>query len=197
MAVSNVSTSDKDVGLAYKIRIPHPYCVLDTDLAHQKAIHPSEAELNELDSFPLHVLGQCAVNPCGEITQSSHLPLYARLSMNIIVLNAIEKLCETPEAVCFDSIQNGFWKLAWIHARVYFGIGDVLTQKDLPERCDQIIDALHVAGCGVSYCPKVEYSLQASLCSFIAVELNVRICPGYIDTDLMPNCFVEASRLAA
>jgi hypothetical protein len=122
--------------LTYEICVPHPYCILDTDLAHQKAIHPSEAELDEFDSFPLHVLRQCAVNPCSQVPQGSHLSLDARLRMYVVVLDAVEKFCEAPEAVCFDCIENGFWELAWIHARVYFGVCDVLAQEHLPERCD-------------------------------------------------------------
>lgn len=30
-----------------QIRVPHPNCILDADLAHQQAIHPSECELHE------------------------------------------------------------------------------------------------------------------------------------------------------
>lgn len=41
----------------YQVCIPHPYCVLDRDFTHEQAIHPSEAELYELDALVLQMLG--------------------------------------------------------------------------------------------------------------------------------------------
>ena len=37
----------------YEVGVPHPYSILDTNLPHQEAVHPSERELHELDIFGL------------------------------------------------------------------------------------------------------------------------------------------------
>jgi len=52
---------------AYEVCVPHPDRVLDADLAHQKAVHPPETELDELHALGLHVLCQRSIDARGEI----------------------------------------------------------------------------------------------------------------------------------
>lgn len=35
--------------MPYQIRVPHPNSILNTNLPHQQAIHPSEGELHKFD----------------------------------------------------------------------------------------------------------------------------------------------------
>ena len=41
---------------AYEVSVPHADGVFDADFAHQQAVHPAEAELDELYALELHVL---------------------------------------------------------------------------------------------------------------------------------------------
>lgn len=41
--------------VTYKVGVPHADYVLDTDLAHEETVHPSETELDKFDTFLLKV----------------------------------------------------------------------------------------------------------------------------------------------
>ena len=73
----------------YKVCIPHPDRVLYADLSHKQTIHPTEAELHIFDAFILKVLGKTCVYPGCQITELAHLPVYARLGIYVVVLNAV------------------------------------------------------------------------------------------------------------
>lgn len=107
--VKNVSY-DKSLkgakGGAYKVGIPHANGVLDTDFPHQKTVHPPETELNKLDAFSFQVLGQVGVYSRGEIAESGDLALNTWLGNDIVVLDTVEQLGQTPKGICFYSIEN-------------------------------------------------------------------------------------------
>jgi hypothetical protein len=44
--------------LTHKVGVPHPNNVLDAQLAHEQAVHPSERKLNELDTLFLEMSGK-------------------------------------------------------------------------------------------------------------------------------------------
>jgi hypothetical protein len=78
--------------VTYQIRVPHPDCILDADLAHQEAVHPSETELDKVDLLVLQVLGEVRVDARRQVPQRGHLSLDARLGHDVVVLDAVQQL---------------------------------------------------------------------------------------------------------
>ncbi|KAL3952957.1 hypothetical protein ACCO45_012900 [Purpureocillium lilacinum] len=173
--------------------VPHADGVLDADLSHQQAVHPAEAKLDKLHALLLQVLGQRRVDARREVAQGAHLALYPRLRHDVVVLDSVEELGEAPEGVGLDRIEHRLGQLARVHARLDVVVRNVQAQKHLPERRHQIVDALHVSACRVSHGPDVQDALQRSLRRLVAVELDMRVRPGHVDADLVPDCLVQPS----
>ena len=81
-------------------------------------------------------------------------------------------------------------QLARVHAAFDIQVGNVCAKEDLPKWGCQVIDTLHIAACWMTNCPDIQDPFQRPLSSFEAIKRNVRICPGHVDTDLVPNCFI-------
>ena len=56
---------------AYEVGIPHSDGVLHADLTHEKAVHPSERKLHELDVFCLQMRSQWCCASISMVTQSA------------------------------------------------------------------------------------------------------------------------------
>lgn len=67
----------------------------------------------------------------------------------------------------------------------------------MPEGCHEVVYPLDVAACWVADGPDIEDALEGSLGGFVAVEFEVGVCSWDVDTDLVPDCFVEAATSAA
>lgn len=96
----------KDDSSTYQISVPHPDSVFHRNFSHEETVHPAEAELDELDTLVLQMCCQISVNSGREIPQICNLSLNAGLVRDVIVLNAIQQLCQTPKRVCLDRIEN-------------------------------------------------------------------------------------------
>src|SRR3569833_1416303 len=132
----------------HQIRIPHSNRVPDADLAHEKAVHPPEAKLDELDVLLLEVLGEIGVDPGRQVAQRRPLSLDARLRDDVVVLEAVELLRQAAERV---------------------RLGGVDAQEDLPEGGDEVVDTLVVAAGRVAHGPDVEDALERPLGGLVAV----------------------------
>ena len=176
-----------------EISIPHPNRILNRDLPHQQTIHPPEAKLHEFHTLSFQMFRQPDINPGREVAQSVDLTHDTRLSKDVIILNAVQQLRETPEGIRFDGVEDRFGELAGIHAAFDIVVGDVAAEEDLPERGDEVVDSLDVAARWVPDRPDVEDAFEGALGGFVAVELEVRARAGDVDGDLVPECFVEAA----
>lgn len=67
LSILSVS-SEVGEGLAHKVRVPHSDGILDTNLPHEQAVHPSKGELNEFDTLLFHVLGKGTINAARQIS---------------------------------------------------------------------------------------------------------------------------------
>src|SRR3569833_367666 len=171
----------------HHIRIPHSNRVPDADLAHEKAVHPPEAKLDELDVLLLEVLGEIGVDPGRQVAQRRHLSLDARPRDDVVALDAVEQLRQAPERAGLDGVQHRPGELAGIHARLDVRVGDVDAQEDLPEGGDEVVDTLDVAAGRVAHGPDVEDALERPLGGLVAVELDVRVRARHVDAALVPD----------
>ena len=62
---------------AYEVGIPHSDGVLHADLTHEKAVHPSERKLHELDVFCLQMRSQWC---CASMSMVTHSAIFGQSS---------------------------------------------------------------------------------------------------------------------
>lgn len=175
------------------VGVPHSDCIFDGYLTHEQTIHPSETKLHEFHALAFQMLRQAGINTRSQIAQRTDLADDPRLSKDIVILYPIEQFRQTPKRIRLHGIEDRFGKLAWIHAAFDVVVRDIAAEEDLPERGDEIVDALYVAARWVADRPDVEDAFEGALCGFVAVELEVGTRTGDVDGDLVPEGFVEAA----
>lgn len=75
-----------------QVRVPQTDRAVQRQLPGQQVIHPSEGELQVIDSMLHQVLMQLNVDPLDELLQLVHLRLDAQLSEYVIILQAVQEL---------------------------------------------------------------------------------------------------------
>lgn len=83
------TNSERRTG-THEIGIPHSNDGSDRDLPQQQTILPPPSKLNELDVLFFEMSSERCVDSCAEFFHSSDLTLNAWLSVDVVVLNAIE-----------------------------------------------------------------------------------------------------------
>lgn len=111
-------------------------------------------------------------------------------------------LGQTPQDPNLDRLNQRY------HTAGQFWHTDVGRQENLEERRNQIVDALHVATCGMPDRPDVQYSLQAlrvvntrsrscgsltyALCCGVHPQANTGSCSWNVNLNLVPDLLVKA-----
>jgi hypothetical protein len=77
----------------YHVRIPHANRISYVHFPHEQAIHPPETELHKLHTLLFQMIGQGRVNALRQIPQRLDLSVNSGLSINVIILDAVEQFC--------------------------------------------------------------------------------------------------------
>src|SRR5271163_4845397 len=83
----------------HQVRIPHPYCTPNTNFPHKQAVHPAKAELHIFHTLGLEMLGKTSIDSSCQVAEGAHLSMDAGLSVDVVVLNSIQEICQAPESV--------------------------------------------------------------------------------------------------
>lgn len=71
------------------------------------------------------VLCKSFIDPSSQISKRGNLPLNARLSNYVMVLDSVEQLRKAPKGVSFYRVKHCFWQLPWVHAAFNVTIRDI------------------------------------------------------------------------
>ena len=183
-----------------EVGVPQPDGGLNRKLPHQDVVHPPESKLKIDDFVGDEMLVKLLVDSLNQFFKLTDFELNAGLRKGVVVLNAGQDGGQAPVRVGLDPVplrlvEKGLdvevGRVEDVEALSGFAIGAAVLKEDEKEGCDQIVDALDVAGRWMPDRPDVKDSLEDLLNTPLLEKADDWTHSRDVDVDLAVGVLVD------